>query len=100
MVRAYSGDFDTLKISYNDDLVFFRPKGCQKCQNTGYRGRTGLVEILVGTTEMQAMIQRKAKMEEIREQAIADGMTTLMQDGVRKVFLGQTDLKQVRKVCM
>jgi len=39
-------------------------------------------------------------MEEIRDQAMADGMTTLMQDGVRKVFLGQTDLIQVRKVCM
>ena len=39
-------------------------------------------------------------MEEIREQAIADGMKTLMQDGIRKVFLGQTDHKQVRRVCM
>jgi type II secretory ATPase GspE/PulE/Tfp pilus assembly ATPase PilB-like protein len=100
LVRAYSGDFDDLNISYNDDLVIYGPKGCKKCQNTGYRGRTGLVEILVGTLKMQSMIQRKAKMEEIREQAIADGMTTLMQDGVRKVFIGQTDLKQVRKVCM
>ena len=100
LVRAYDGDFDALKISYNDDLELYRPKGCQKCQNTGYKGRTGLVEILVGTDKMQSMIQTKAKMEEIREQAIVDGMTTLMQDGVRKVFLGQTDLKQVRKVCM
>ncbi len=100
LVRAYDGDFDALKISYNDDLKLYKPKGCQKCQNTGYKGRTGLVEILVGTDEMQAMIQRKAKMEEIREQAIADGMTNLMQDGIRKVFLGLTDLKQVRKVCM
>ncbi len=100
LVRAYDGDFDALKISYNDDLELYRPKGCQKCQNTGYKGRTALVEILVGTTKMQSMIQTKAKMEEIREQAIVDGMTTLMQDGVRKVFLGQTDLKQVRKVCM
>lgn len=100
LVRAYSGDFDDLNISYNDDLVIYRTKGCKKCQNTGYKGRTALVEILVGTLKMQSMIQRKAKMEEIREQAIADGMSTLMQDGVRKVFLGQTDLKQVRKVCM
>lgn len=100
LVRAYDGDFDALKISYNDELMLYKPKGCQKCQNTGYKGRTGLVEILAGTTEMQAMIQKKAKMEEIREQAIADEMTTLMQDGIRKVLLGQTDLKQVRKVCM
>jgi type II secretory ATPase GspE/PulE/Tfp pilus assembly ATPase PilB-like protein len=39
-------------------------------------------------------------MEEIREQAVGDGMTTLMQDGIRKVLLGMTDLIQVRKVCI
>ncbi len=50
--------------------------------------------------EMQALIQGKAKMELLREQAIKDGMTTLMQDGIRKVFVGQTDIQQVRKVCI
>ena len=100
LVRAYDGNFDALKISYNDDLKLYKPKGCQKCQNTGYKGRTGLFEILVATREMKSLIQGKAKMEAIREQAIADGMTTLMQDGIRKVFLGQTDVIQVRKVCM
>ncbi|NVL91420.1 MAG: GspE/PulE family protein [Desulfobacterales bacterium] len=100
LVRAYSGNFDALKISYNDDLTLYRPKGCEKCQNTGYKGRTGLFEILAGTSQMQSLIQSKAKMEEIREQAIADGMATLMQDGIRKTFLGETDLMQVRKVCM
>jgi type II secretory ATPase GspE/PulE/Tfp pilus assembly ATPase PilB-like protein len=42
----------------------------------------------------------RAVMEAIREQAVKDGMTTLMQDGIRKVLLGLTDLKQVRKVCI
>jgi type II secretory ATPase GspE/PulE/Tfp pilus assembly ATPase PilB-like protein len=49
---------------------------------------------------MKSLIQGKSKMEKIREKAIADGMTTLMQDGIRKVFLGQTDMIQVRNVCM
>jgi len=100
LVRAYDGDFDALDISYNNDLKLNRAKGCQKCSNTGYRGRTALVEVLSGTTKMKSLIQNKAKMEEIREQALADGMRTLMQDGIRKIFLGQTDLMQVRKVCM
>jgi type II secretory ATPase GspE/PulE/Tfp pilus assembly ATPase PilB-like protein len=100
LVRAYRGNFDALKISYNNDLKLYKPKGCQKCQNTGYKGRTGLFEILVGTLEMQSLIQGKAKMEEIREKAIAEGMASLMQDGIRKVFLGKTDMIQVRKVCM
>ena len=100
LVRAYDGDFDALNISYTDDLVFCRDKGCANCQNTGYKGRMGIHELLVGTPDMKTLIQTKAPMAEIRNQAIADGMTTLMQDGIRKVFLGQTDMKQVRRVCM
>jgi len=100
LVRAYSGNFDALKISYNDDLELYKPKGCQNCQNTGYKGRTGIYELLVGTPQVKSLIQGKAKMEEIREQGMADGMTTLMEDGIRKVFSGQTDIIQVRKVCM
>jgi type II secretory ATPase GspE/PulE/Tfp pilus assembly ATPase PilB-like protein len=99
LVRAYGGNLDALNISYDDDLTLHRPKGCQKCQKTGYKGRTGLYELLAGTPKMKSLIQNKAKMEEIRDQAIADGMATLMQDGIRKLFLGQTDLLQVRKVC-
>jgi len=49
---------------------------------------------------MKSFIQGKAKMEELREQAVKDGMTTLMQDGIRKVFLGITDIQQVRRVCI
>jgi len=100
LVRPYDGNSDAPKISYNDGLKLYKPKGCQKCQNTGYKGRTGICELLIGTTDIQSLIQDKAKTEKIREQAIADGMTTLMQDGIRKVFLGQTDMRQVRKVCM
>ena len=87
-------------IPYNSDFVLYRQKGCPNCGNTGYRGRTGLHEILVGTETMKSLIQGRAKMEEIRGQAIKDGMTTLMQDGIRKTMLGITDLLQVRKVCI
>jgi type II secretory ATPase GspE/PulE/Tfp pilus assembly ATPase PilB-like protein len=100
MVRAYDGDFNALNISYTDDLVLYKSKGCSKCQNIGYKGRMGIHELLTGTTDMKSLIQVKATMGEIRKQAIADGMTTLMQDGIRKVFLGLTDMKQVRRVCM
>ncbi|MBW1666939.1 MAG: GspE/PulE family protein [Deltaproteobacteria bacterium] len=98
--RAYEGDFDLLGYKYSDDLFLYRPEGCQKCGNVGYRGRTGIHELLVGTDEIKSLIQSRAKMEEIRKQAIKDGMTTLMQDGIRKTLLGETDLIQVRKVCI
>ena len=64
------------------------------------RPRTGIHEIIVGTDALKSLIQGRAKMEEIREQAINDGMTTLMQDGIRKTLVGMTDLMQVRKVCI
>ena len=98
--RAYEGDFDSLGYQYKDDFALHRAKGCGECGNVGYKGRTGIHELLDGTDEIKSLIQGRAKMEEIRGQAIQDGMTTLMQDGIRKTLLGETDLIQVRKVCI
>lgn len=100
LVRAYAGNFDALGFEYNDDLVLYKPNGCSRCGNTGYRGRAGLHEILAGTDEIKTLIQTRAKMEDIRKQALKDGMTTLMQNGIRLTFLGVTDFIQVRKVCI
>ena len=100
LVRAYEGDFDALGFSYSDDLTLYKADGCDKCNSTGYKGRTAIAELLDGTDEMKSLIQGKARMDEIREQATKDGMTTLMQDGIRKVFLGLTDIQEVRRVCI
>jgi type II secretory ATPase GspE/PulE/Tfp pilus assembly ATPase PilB-like protein len=99
LVRSYAGNFDALGFPYTDDLVLHKAKGCDKCNN-GYKGRTAIVELLEGTDEVKALIQSKAVVEKIREQAAKEGMTTLMQDGIRRVFLGLTDIQQVRKVCI
>jgi len=99
LVRSYAGNFNALGFPYTEDLVLHRAKGCEKCNN-GYKGRTAIVELLEGSDAIKALIQSKAVMERIREQAIQEGMTTLMQDGIRKVFLGITDIQQVRKVCI
>ena len=101
LVRLYDGDFDTLGFKYNDDFFLYRAKGCPQCSNTGYRGRIGLFELLQGTEKMKSLIQNRAKVDELRDQASKiDGMTTLMRDGIRKVCLGLTDIKQVRRVCI
>ena len=102
LVREYDpAQFEeNMKLPYSSDLTLYKPAGCEQCNNTGYRGRMGLHELLVGTDPMKAFIQRRAKMEEIRDQAIQDGMTTLKQDGIEKIFGGHTDLLQVRKVCI
>jgi type II secretory ATPase GspE/PulE/Tfp pilus assembly ATPase PilB-like protein len=100
LVRLYGGDFDALGFPYTEDFTLHRANGCDKCSNTGYKGRTAIVELLDGTDEMKSLVQGKAMMETLREQAIKDGMTSLMQDGIRRVLLGETDIQQVRKVCI
>jgi type II secretory ATPase GspE/PulE/Tfp pilus assembly ATPase PilB-like protein len=60
----------------------------------------GIHELLMGTDDMKRLIQTKAPMEQIRGKAIADGMTTLKQDGIDKIFQGHCDLIEVRKVCI
>ncbi|MBU3947218.1 MAG: GspE/PulE family protein [Proteobacteria bacterium] len=87
-------------IPYTEDLVLNKSNGCDVCNNTGYLGRMGIHELLAGTDEMKRMIQGMAKIEDLRNQAIKDGMTTLKQDGIEKIFNGHTDLLQVRKVCI
>lgn len=85
---------------YSGDVTLFKPAGCDLCNNTGYRGRMGIHELLVGSDPMKKLIQNRAEMKLIRDQAIEDGMTTLKQDGIEKVISGHTDLLQVRKVCI
>jgi type II secretory ATPase GspE/PulE/Tfp pilus assembly ATPase PilB-like protein len=100
LARIYSGDFQALGFPYTGDLVLHKVNGCPKCENTGYKGRTAIMELLDGTEAIKTLIRGKADVETIREQAVKDGMTTLMQDGIRKVFLGLTDPQQVRSVCI
>ena len=103
LVREYGQeDFERNNghITYNSDLTLYKASGCELCNNTGYRGRMGIHELLTGTDEMKKLIQRRAQMEDIRNQALQDGMTTLKQDGIEKIFKGKSDLLQVRKVCI
>ncbi len=69
------------------------------CHSTGYRGRMGIHELLMGTGEIKKLIQNRERAEVVRTQALADGMATHKQDGIGKVFDGNCDLLQVRKVC-
>ena len=82
------------------DLVFARATGCDSCGHSGYRGRLGIHELLECTPKLKVLIKKKADTESIREQAAADGMTTLKQDGLLKVFQGLTDVHEVRRVCI
>ncbi|OPZ88231.1 MAG: Type II secretion system protein E [bacterium ADurb.Bin429] len=87
-------------IPYTDDLRLHRAKGCAECEKTGYRGRMGLHELLINTLEVKTCIQKRETVETMRELAMGQGMTTLLQDGILKCFAGYTDIGQVRRVCI
>ncbi len=81
-------------------FTLYQPVGCEECNNTGYKGRVGLHELLVGTDPAKKLIQEHARVAEILAQALEDGMRTLKQDGIEKVLQGITSMKEVRSVCI
>jgi type II secretory ATPase GspE/PulE/Tfp pilus assembly ATPase PilB-like protein len=87
-------------IEYNPDLTLFRAVGCDSCSNTGYRGRMGIHELMEGTPKIKLMIKKQANTELLFAQAMKEGMSTLRQDGIMKVFKGLTDIAEVRRVCI
>lgn len=82
------------------DLAMFRAVGCDHCGRTGYRGRLGIHELLECTPALTSLIKKKSDTTSIRSQAVLDGMTTLKQDGLLKVFKGLTDVSEIRRVCI
>ncbi len=82
----------------NGQFSLVKPVGCVECNNTGYRGRIGLHELMLGTDTAKRLIQTRALVSELLTAALNDGMRTLRQDGIEKVLAGMTDMVQVRKV--
>ena len=101
LVQEYgSSHFLKLGVEYNDDFKLKEPVGCNHCGQSGYLGRMGLYELLEGTKALKRLIMRAALAEDILEQAVEDGMTTLKQDGIQKILKGKCDYKQVSAVCV
>lgn len=82
------------------ELTLAEPVGCEDCGNTGYRGRMGIHELLDCTDEIKNLIKKKPEAEEIRQRARIEGMTSLKQDGILKVFQHLTDIHEVRRICI
>ncbi len=81
-----------------EGVMLYRGAGCPTCNNTGYKGRKGIFEILVMTDEIQRMIYNKASSSAIRTRARELGMRTLREDGVRKVLSGMTSVSEVLRL--
>ncbi len=93
-------DFKKTGIQLSPDLKLFSPVGCDQCSGTGYKGRVGIHELMNGSPTIKRMIKKQASAEELFVQAKEEEMTTLMQDGILKVFDGLSDIAEVRRVCI
>jgi type II secretory ATPase GspE/PulE/Tfp pilus assembly ATPase PilB-like protein len=87
--------FPELGVEYKEDLQIKKPVGCKKCLYSGYGKKTGINEIMDITVELKKLIAAKASLEEIKKQAVKDGLIALNQDAVYKIFKGDCDPKQV-----
>ncbi len=100
---AYESVYREWVKSFGDDkgqITLYSPVGCETCGGTGYKGRLGLHELLLGTDLVKKLIQEHARVAEITAVALNEGMRTLKQDGIEKVLQGITDMHQVRAVCI
>jgi len=81
-----------------DPVMLYRPVGCEECGGTGYTGRISIVELLVMSDVIRSMIMRHVTAGEIRQQAIAEGMQTMYENGLSKTVMGVTTLEEVLRV--
>ncbi len=101
LIRLYEEKYAAdLGISSGASFPLYRARGCVACNQTGYRERTGVYELLVATDELKHMIVTRQSIQSIRQAAMADGMRTLLQDGIAKIVKGETDLTEVLGVCL
>jgi general secretion pathway protein E len=77
------------------DIVFYKAVGCEECNQTGYKGRLALFEVMTMTPGMAKLTMERADTSLLRKQAIADGMTLLIDDGIRKIKEGLTTIEEV-----
>lgn len=83
----------------NGNITLYRAQGCPHCDNTGYRGRIGVHELLVADAATKQLIQSRAPVSEVRSAAAVLGMSSLRQDGIEKILQGLTDIRQINAVC-
>ncbi|MDD5385547.1 MAG: ATPase, T2SS/T4P/T4SS family, partial [Gallionella sp.] len=98
--KALYAEWVKLFADDKGQFTLYEPVGCDKCTGTGYRGRVGLHELLIGTDPIKKAIQEHARVAELLAIALEEGMHTLKQDGMEKVLQGITDMHQIRAVCI
>ncbi|MBQ9119273.1 MAG: Flp pilus assembly complex ATPase component TadA [Lachnospiraceae bacterium] len=87
-----------LDITESEELTLFEPCGCNKCNETGYRGRIGVYEIMPITSSLKRIIARRGDSGEVERQALAEGMSTLKNSAAKLVLQGITSVEELKRI--
>lgn len=96
--RPSKEELSRLDLAAGSDVTLYRGAGCAACSQTGYRGRTGIFELMVLDEEIRRLVGIKADSTAIKQAAIAKGMVTLKQEGAERVIQGHTTLEEVMRI--
>lgn len=83
-----------------DGRPFYKGRGCELCNNSGYKGRVGIFELLIITSDIKALINKKEPTQAIKAKALEHGMITLRDDGIAHILNGVTTVKEVLQCTM
>lgn len=101
LIQSYGvGDWERVGVTYSPELNLYRARGCERCNQSGFKGRMALHELLVGSDDVKRCIQSRARTAEMAGVAKREGMVTLLQHGIQKIFEGVTTYRQVRAVAV
>jgi type IV pilus assembly protein PilB len=81
-----------------DGMIFYRKRGCPRCNQTGYKGRIGIFQLLAMSETLETLAAQKASREELERAAMEEGMRTLWDDGIAKVAAGLTSIEELARV--
>ena len=97
-VNEWSDDVRAEVLKSDKPLVMYRGNGCVRCNDTGYRGRTSISEVVIIDDNMKKIMENGAKMYELEEAAKKQGMVTMQQDGFLRCLMGNTTIEEVLRV--
>ncbi len=100
MMKEFPAELIKKHFGETGEAILFHGKGCLVCNGTGYVGRVGLFEVLTVSEAIKELIVAKADSSMVTKKAIEEGMSTMMEDGIKKVQQGVTTLEEVLRVTM
>ena len=91
-------EYEQIILGQKNPVTVFEPTGCDHCNNTGFKGRVSLIEILTMNEELDDLVANRSTRRELKQAAIASGFKDMAEDGVRRVLAGDTTIEEVSRV--